>query len=499
MFLSVPELMLVFLVAVVSAAVVLFMNRRGMTVPGGPSDATPDPIALLFEDGVLYHATNRALRRFAFFPGASVWDDLRDAVLPRFPDFPEDVIADSEGAQTILPGDPKDTSVIELTWRDGMCWVEVVDRDADEPPFGVSADTLTAQKVCCDTMSHPVWEELPDGRIGWRNAAYDSLQTALQGNDDHSVLPPSDQPDGALLPVSMPDGSTDWYEVTTHRKAGKTLHHAHKVTDVVQAKETQGTFVQALAKTFAHLSIGLAIFDRNGQLNIFNPSLVDLTGLQPAFLATQPTMLSFFDALRENRRMPEPKNYGNWRQEITDMIAAASDDDYRETWTLEDGRTYAVQGRPHPEGATAFLIEDISSEVTLNRNFRIEVEQYEALLDHIDAAVTVFSSSGVLTFCNAAYRNLWGHNPEAAFADVMIKDAISVWQDKVLPTPSWGFIENLITTFGNRDRGAVSLSLKDGSKLLCQLIPIGSGATMVRFTIVELAIEDIEMPPAPTD
>ena len=129
-------------------------------------------------------------------------------------------------------------------------------------------------------------------------------------------------------------------------------------------------------------------------------------------------MLSFFDQLRENRRMPEPKNYLNWRQEIADVIAAATDGRYQETWSLETGQTYSVKGRPHPDGATAFLIEDISAEVTLTRNFRAELELGQSLLDTLDDGLAVFSASGILTFSNAAYRNLWQQKPEAAFADV---------------------------------------------------------------------------------
>ena len=129
---------------------------------------------------------------------------------------------------------------------------------------------------------------------------------------------------------------------------GVTVFHATCINAVVAAEQAQRNFVQTLAKTFAHLSIGLAIFDRNGQLALFNPALVDLTGLPAHFLSARPTMLSFFDQLRENRRMPEPKNYLNWRQEIADVIAAATDGRYQETWSLETGQTYSVKAARIP-------------------------------------------------------------------------------------------------------------------------------------------------------
>ena len=113
-------------------------------------------------------------------------------------------------------------------------------------------------------------------------------------------------------------------------------------------------------------------------------------------------MVSFFDQLRESRRMPEPKNYKNWRQEIAEVIAAATDGRYQETWSLENGKTYSIRGRPHPDGATAFLIEDITAEVTLTRNFRAELEQSQSLLDKLEDGFAVFSASGVFDYARYA-------------------------------------------------------------------------------------------------
>ena len=56
------------------------------------------------------------------------------------------------------------------------------------------------------------------------------------------------------------------------------------VTEIVRAQQAQKNFVQTLTKTFATLSIGLAIFDRNA-INAFNPALID-----------QPPSRRFFNA-----------------------------------------------------------------------------------------------------------------------------------------------------------------------------------------------------------
>ena len=123
----------------------------------------------------------------------------------------------------------------------------------------------------------------------------------------------------------------DWYDVSVVSAGDIMIFHAVDVNAVVKSEAAQRNFVQTLAKTFAQLSIGLAIFDRNGQLALFNPALIDLTDLPADFLSGRPTLMSFFDRIRENRRMPEPKNYHSWRQQITEVIAAATDGRYQET------------------------------------------------------------------------------------------------------------------------------------------------------------------------
>ncbi len=151
--------------------------------------------------------------------------------------------------------------------------------------------------------------------------------------------------------TTQPDGLIRWYDTSQQVIDGLVVAHAVNIDAVIDAEVAQRNFVQTLAKTFAQLSIGLAIFDRKGQLALFNPALIDLTRLPAEFLSARPDMLSFFDRLRESRMMPEPKNYGSWRQEIADLIKAAADGRYLETWTLESGQTYRVSGKPHPDRA----------------------------------------------------------------------------------------------------------------------------------------------------
>ena len=62
----------------------------------------------------------------------------------------------------------------------------------------------------------------------------------------------------------------------------------------VRAERSLREFVQTLTKTFADLPIGLAIFDQSRKLQLFNPSLIDLTRLPTGFLTARPTLFDYY-------------------------------------------------------------------------------------------------------------------------------------------------------------------------------------------------------------
>ena len=471
----------------VCLAASLWWARAIMT--GGANTGMQDPtaLALLFRDGMLHHATEEARLMYALEPGAHFWDDLRDTLLTRFPDFPVVPGMGPHGQATVHALDANGPEQAEIAWRGPLCWVSLrAQTTIPSDPFDADlrAELQDLRRIR-DSAPDPVWQEDQNSRTIWYNKAYETLYNRVHDGPIDPERPlfsnGNDKYPNRVSITSETGEKPDWYQLATVPTDRVNVFHATCINAVAQAEDAQRNFVQTLAKTFAHLSIGLAIFDRDGQLTIFNPALVDLTGLPAHFLSARPTMLSFFDQLRENRSMPEPKNYHDWREEIAGVIAAATDGRYQETWSLETGQTYNVKGRPHPDGATAFLIEDISAEMTLTRNFRAELEQGQVLLDTVDEAMAVFSPTGVLTFSNVAYRDMWGVDPDASFADILIRDSVAVWKERFGASRVWKSIEEFVSEFGERQAWDIAVGQVNGAHLRCHIVPLASGSTLVQF------------------
>jgi len=438
-------------------------------------------------------------------PGQTHWARIREIMLPRFPSFPDlpDTAEKTGEIATVAHGNDQGRLLIQ--WWDGIIRVELIENDAAMPDGQHKLIMLQQEvKTLRDAVQgtpYPVWQTNTLGHTTWTNTAYNNLMITVSEDADPDQKDPIELFDlncveGVELTRSRTALNTNntekqhWYDVSTVRFDDKCMNYAIDVNAVVNAEIAQRNFVQTLTKTFAHLSIGLAIFDRNRQLALFNPALIDLTALPADFLSGRPNLLSFFDRLRDNRTMPEPKNYSSWRKQIADLVAAASDGRYFETWSLESGLTYRVSGRPHPDGAIAFLFEDISAEISLTQRFRAQLKLGQSVLDNVDQAIAVFSPDGVLTLSNSAYQSLWDIDPESSFAAVTIADTIQHWRSKCASPADWERLRKFVEEYGTHSDRKTCVKMHDGKQLDCWVSHLTGGITCIKFSGVTITQGD---------
>lgn len=464
-------------------------DRSGTVSTEQPNTFETD-ISFLFIGDQLHHASPDALHLMEqFSPDSSEWADIADVLGQRFGAVPMNMPTNDLELAALHP---QDHATLQIAVQGANFTCTVKDASNGSSDRHAYFSTLLEKEHLAQIAEHtsgPIWRCDANDTVTWHNTAYQLLaQIADTGdNPDASIF---DIPKGeksklshrARVSVSTQNSPKDiWYDVSSKSVPSGTLHYATNINAVVEAEAAQREFVQTLAKTFAHLPIGLAIFDRNQKLVLFNPAMLDLTALSAEFLSARPNLFSFFDQLREKHIMPEPKNYGTWRDAMAELIAAAQDDRYAETWTLASGVTYQVTGRPHPDGAIAFLIEDISAEISLTRRFRSELELAHSAFDKIDNAFAIFSPSGLLTFSNVAYREMWNTDPDGGFGDHTVLDATKHWQSVCQPNPVWSEIREFVLTLHERASFESTVSRLNGQFLTCYCDPLAGGATLVRF------------------
>jgi PAS domain-containing protein len=503
--------------------------RLAAARPGAAEDAV-----LLFDDRQLVDASEAAQALMdSLPPGPSDWARFAGWAAPRFPGFAAQMSRLAEAGRVRLDaaGDPP--LVLRADWRDGLARLSLLDPQAEGRTVPVERLSLAAAEQelaqlrrILDSVPVPVWRETDTAEVVWANRGYLDLVTASGGPDggataalgwplprlfdlslpksprNASILAPApDTPedDGAEAPPApRPEprpgppqrhvldrpglGGRRWFDcLALEEDGGGRIVFALPADTAARAEAALADLVQTLSRTFAHLPVGLAVFDRKRRLQLFNPALGELTTLSPEFLTARPGFEQFFDALRARQMIPEPKDYRAWRHGLTEIERAAASGHYQEVWSLTTGQTYRVTGRPHADGAVAFLIEDVSAEMSLTRRFRAEIETGQAVLDSLDEAIAVFSPAGILVMSNEAYSRTWGSEPETMLGEAGVTEALRLWKSMAHPSPHWADLRTLIGAGGPRRAWEGAIELRDGRHMLCRLAPLAGGATLVGF------------------
>jgi PAS domain-containing protein len=451
-------------------------------------DATPSARALLDESPVHGTPWVQFLARFG----------------PRFGDLEKSVLALPKKGQVTLHAIPlkdnSDSLTLCVELAGGVTKIALTDGGVLANAAGPTAMLHKAQSDELEELRNVIaqspaliWREREDGDVIWANAAY-LLHVAdrlAPGQDLSWPLPrlfermaSAQGASGQRQRLDVPGGSPRWFDIVGMAEGSGRLLFALSADGAVQAETALRDFMQTLTKTFAHLPIGLAVFDKNRKLQLFNPALSELTALQPEFLISRPSLVSFLDAMREKSMIPEPKDYRNWRKQMVELEAAASSGVHEETWSLPSGQTYRVIGRPYPNGAMALMFEDISTEVLRTRRYRADLELSQAVIDMLEEGIAVFSYSGSLVMTNAAYAELWGHNPSEGMNDVPANTMVRFWRDRTAPTHLWNSAEEFLALIGDRESWDGDIRLVDGRLMSCRFSHVAGGATMVTFRMV---------------
>ncbi len=462
-------------------------------------DPTPDRIAFLFDGERLIDASPSARALLPEGEDQRAWGRLLARFGPDFPNLAERLSALPRIGQVQIPSQPGTTPplVLKAELLSGLtrlsvdgAQAEVRTGQGDAASAAALQQEVMAQRAVLSRAPVLMWKEAPDGAVIWANHAYliRAIELLPDGEDLSWPLPKLfDRPTPAStrlprLKLQMPSGP-EWFDLVRMASGEETLCYALAADKAVQAETALREFMQTLTKTFADLPIGLAIFDRSRALQMFNPALADLTTLAPEMLIGRPSLNSFLDAMRARAMIPEPRDYRSWRKQLARLEEEAAMGLFEETWSLPGGQTYRVIGRPHPNGALAFMFEDISNEMSRTRRYRADLELGQSVIDAVEDAVAVFSQGGQLVMSNHAYAQLWQHDPQVLLSEASITTLGTWWRDHAAPTLLWDDATDFVTSAGDRSPWEGDVRLLDGRLISCRFRPLTGSATLVTFRL----------------
>jgi PAS domain-containing protein len=119
------------------------------------------------------------------------------------------------------------------------------------------------------------------------------------------------------------------------------------VTEVAAAEARLQQHADAHAATLDTLQTAVALFGRDQKLTFYNKAFARLWGLSELWLDKHPSDGEVLDRLRENRRLPEQRDYQAWkRARLALYPEGAREGSNQETLHKPNGQTHRVVAQP---------------------------------------------------------------------------------------------------------------------------------------------------------
>jgi signal transduction histidine kinase len=365
------------------------------------------------------------------------------------------------------------------------------------------AQALEALTGLIEAAPFPIWYRGPDLRLAMVNRAYVDAVEADTGEgvieqgvelvdeadgrpalEEAAEVRERGEPTVRTLPATVAGERRMMQIVELPVGPSGVAGFAIDVDDQEQARAELGRFQAAQRDLLDLLSAGVAQFGRDRSLIFFNQPFARLFGLAADFLADRPEFDRVIDAMRDARKLPEPRDYPSWKAERREWFTAGLFGQ-EEDWELPDRRHLRVLAQPLPDGGLLVIFEDRTRQIMLESDRERMVQVQNTTFDNLAEGIAVFAANRRLKLWNNRFRTLWNLTAEQLAERPLVEVLASELAPRVKQSRQAMLVRDLV-------RGAIvsrrprtgRLSLADGRELELAAIPIP--ADDVLFTTLDV-------------
>ena len=259
---------------------------------------------------------------------------------------------------------------------------------------------------------------------------------------------------------------------------------AFDVEDLEQTRGELTRFSRAQRETLDRLSAGVAQFAADRSMVFFNQPFARIFALDPEWLAERPEFDRVLDLMREQRRLPEQRDFLSWRNERREWFTSAAEA-IEETWALPEGSHLRVLAQPHPDGGLLLIFEDRTEQFRLASSRDTLLRVQAATLDNLFEAVCVFAANGRLQLWNSRFADMWGVQHTQLQEHPAIDELVPIAAQTLARPQRAEMLKHFVrsATTDRRQRSG-RLSLKDGRHLEFAAVPLPDGNAL--FTMLDI-------------
>jgi signal transduction histidine kinase len=351
-------------------------------------------------------------------------------------------------------------------------------------------------RTLVETLPSPAWTRDPVGRLTFVNAAYARAVEAKDAADviernlelfDSSARETIIQARAAngsyagRLPAVVV-GDRRSFDVLDFRTDTGSAGIGTDATEAETMRSALARMVDAHRRTLDQLPTGVAMFDSDQRLTFYNAAYRALWALDAVYLDQGPTDSAVIEELRVAGKLPEQKDFGDFREWKAELHEAYRSNEAAEhVWHLPDGRTLRVVTTPNPDGGVTYLFHDVTERLDLERRFQELNRVQGETLDNLAEGVAVFGSDGRLQLHNSAFARMWKLSPEALSDRPHIEKITTLCRPLHGDDAIWQSLREVVTSIDSRASLSGRHERRDGSVVDCNTEPLPAGATLVTF------------------
>lgn len=349
----------------------------------------------------------------------------------------------------------------------------------------------------------PMWHRGPDLKLHFVNAAYVAAVNAEDGSqvvsDEIELVEPVDGVAASEFAARVLQSGQQ-----TQRAVAATINGARRqmrvydiplgdlgvaglaidTHELIEARTEFRRLLEAQRDLLNMMSAGVAQFDASHALSFANLPFQRLFAFRDQWLADKPEFVRLLDRMRENGKLPEVRDFPEWRAEREGWFRAT--DPSEENWLLPDGTHLRVLAQPVPDGGLLLIFEDRTEQAQLASARDTLLRVRTATFDNLFEAIAVFAVDGRLSIWNRLFAETWGLPDEVLIKHPRLDELLPMLA-KHLKKPSQISVigELLRMTTANREQQRSKTDFADGRIFQIATIPLPDGNAL--FTMLDMS------------
>lgn len=232
------------------------------------------------------------------------------------------------------------------------------------------------------------------------------------------------------------------------------------------------------------MTAGAIQFDPDRTLSFYNRPFAVLSDIEPDWLDEGPEFDRLLERMRENHRLPEVRDFPEWKAERRAWFTSA-EEVHEEEWILANGDHLRVVGQPLPDGGLRIIFEDRTEQVRLSSARDTLLRVRTATFDNLFEGVAVFASDGRLTLWNRRFGDFWSLDESWLAQHPRVDELVPAFAGRLVnPTAAATLRELVRGATGERRAEQGRLNLADGRHFAFAAVPLPDGNAL--FTMIDV-------------